>query len=111
MIISIISLTLTIAFYVMMLHVVVIVRIPGVPKQGFQHVGKNCVKQLELLCQNAVIVDVVVHHQRERPDTPSSEGEVYDSMSSRRRDTGEGVMHSRRRYGSKMAKEQERVVF
>ena len=54
-----------IAFDVMVLHVVVIVRIPSVAHQRFQDVREAEVEHGPVFRQHAVVVDVVVHQESE----------------------------------------------
>jgi hypothetical protein len=65
-----------IAFDVMVLHMVVVVRVPSVAHQRFQNVREAEVEYRPVLGQHAVVVDVVVHQESEGTSTPESESRV-----------------------------------
>jgi hypothetical protein len=67
----------------MVLHMVVVVRVPGVAHERFQNVGEAEVEHGPVLRQHAVVVDVVVHQESEGARTPKGESRVEDAMDPR----------------------------
>lgn len=61
-----------VAFDMVMLDVVVIVRVPSMAHQRLEHIRKGDVKPVPVLGQDAIIVDMVVHEQGERAGAPKA---------------------------------------
>ena len=55
----------TVALYVMMLHVVVVIRIPCVAHERLDDVWEGHVQPLPAFLENAVVVDVIMHKKGE----------------------------------------------
>lgn len=60
----------------MVLDVVVVVRVPGVAEQRLEDVREREVEDGKAFGEYAVIVDVVVQHQREGSSAPEGEGNM-----------------------------------
>lgn len=75
-----------VAFDVMVLDVVVVIRVPSVAHQRFQDVREAEVEESPVFGEYAAVVDVVVHQECERACAPECEGRVDDSV-----DVGEVV--------------------
>lgn len=65
-----------VALNMVVLHMVVKVRVPGVAHQGVQQVGEGEVEPGVRLVQDAAAVDVLVHHER----VGAGVGDLHDGM-------------------------------
>lgn len=70
----------SIAFDVVMFDVVIIVRIPRVTHQGLQNVRKCPIEPGPVLGQYAIVVNMIVHHQRKTSCAPECESHMSDAM-------------------------------
>lgn len=64
----------------MMFDVMIEVAVPCMSEQRLKKVRKGRIEPFPLLRQDAVVVDVIMHHEGERSHTPARVKQMYHAM-------------------------------